>query len=110
MMRECRKACGIGAAAQEERDRDVRNQVPLHGLEQQRAKLLVELGSRQSLAGIAIAAQVPVRAQTPGAILPDARMSGRQDRKSTRLNSSHVEISYAVFCLKKKKKKRHNIN
>src|SRR5438874_5904474 len=28
---------------------------------------------------------------------------GRQDRKSTRLNSSHVEISYAVFCLKKKK-------
>src|SRR5690349_9572798 len=29
-----------------------------------------------------------------------------QDRKSTRLNSSHVEISYAVFCLKKKKKKR----
>src|SRR6267378_7601298 len=30
----------------------------------------------------------------------------RPDRKSTRLNSSHVEISYAVFCLKKKKKKK----
>src|SRR5438270_10605332 len=29
---------------------------------------------------------------------------GRQDRKSTRLNSSHSQISYAVFCLKKKKK------
>src|SRR3989442_11800025 len=29
----------------------------------------------------------------------------RGDRKSTRLNSSHVRISYAVFCLKKKKKK-----
>src|SRR5258705_3997796 len=29
----------------------------------------------------------------------------RQDRKSTRLNSSHLGISYAVFCLKKKKKK-----
>src|SRR6267142_3682204 len=28
----------------------------------------------------------------------------RQDRKSTRLNSSHMSISYAVFCLKKKKK------
>src|SRR5690554_7033314 len=28
-----------------------------------------------------------------------------EDRKSTRLNSSHVRISYAVFCLKKKKKK-----
>src|SRR5690348_18064277 len=32
---------------------------------------------------------------------PDAR---RRDRKSTRLNSSHPSISYAVFCLKKKKK------
>src|SRR5690349_22733098 len=31
---------------------------------------------------------------------------GAVDRKSTRLNSSHVEISYAVFCLKKKKKKK----
>src|SRR5690349_8946187 len=31
---------------------------------------------------------------------------GGRDRKSTRLNSSHVEISYAVFCLKKKKKKK----
>src|SRR5207302_11146558 len=31
----------------------------------------------------------------------------RQDRKSTRLNSSHVKISYAVFCLKKKKKKKN---
>src|SRR5690554_7880925 len=30
----------------------------------------------------------------------------REDRKSTRLNSSHVRISYAVFCLKKKKKKK----
>src|SRR5438874_9781832 len=29
-----------------------------------------------------------------------------RDRKSTRLNSSHVEISYAVFCLKKKKKRK----
>src|SRR5690606_39614497 len=30
-----------------------------------------------------------------------------QDRKSTRLNSSHVKISYAVFCLKKKKNNNH---
>src|SRR5437868_11441650 len=35
---------------------------------------------------------------------------GDGDRKSTRLNSSHVSISYAVFCLKKKKKKlKHNM-
>src|SRR5215471_18224448 len=39
---------------------------------------------------------------------PQRRRHRRRDRKSTRLNSSHVEISYAVFCLKKKKKK--NIN
>src|SRR5207249_9942744 len=32
------------------------------------------------------------------------------DRKSTRLNSSHVSISYAVFCLKKKKKKKKKTN
>ena len=33
---------------------------------------------------------------------------GTEDRKSTRLNSSHVAISYAVFCLKKKKKHKAN--
>src|SRR5436309_3933352 len=37
-----------------------------------------------------------------GAAMP--RPECRSDRKSTRLNSSHVKISYAVFCLKKKKK------
>src|SRR2546422_2399516 len=37
---------------------------------------------------------------------PDLRC---RDRKSTRLNSSHGYISYAVFCLKKKKNKRHYI-
>src|SRR5690606_41696768 len=34
------------------------------------------------------------------------RRCHRRDRKSTRLNSSHVKISYAVFCLKKKKTKQ----
>src|SRR5699024_12359792 len=37
--------------------------------------------------------------------LPNTATSA-SDRKSTRLNSSHVSISYAVFCLKKKKEKR----
>src|SRR2546430_3711041 len=48
--------------------------------------------------------------------IPDLRLKGaesvavdatvpKRDRKSTRLNSSHSQISYAVFCLKKKKKK-----
>src|SRR5690554_6411225 len=35
--------------------------------------------------------------------------NGEQDRKSTRLNSTHVRISYAVFCLKKKKKQKYTI-
>src|SRR3712207_8495745 len=34
----------------------------------------------------------------------------RPDRKSTRLNSSHANISYAVFCLKKKKTSKNNID
>src|SRR5262245_64539200 len=46
-----------------------------------------------------------------GGLVPDRELErvvgvvggGRQDRKSTRLNSSHLGISYAVFCLKKKK-------
>src|SRR5690606_39726441 len=40
---------------------------------------------------------------------PDAANKAKKitDRKSTRLNSSHVKISYAVFCLKKKKKQKN---
>src|SRR5438552_9176480 len=40
--------------------------------------------------------------ETPKAIIPDKPLLYRLDRKSTRLNSSHQIISYAVFCLKKK--------
>src|SRR5690349_24123330 len=47
----------------------------------------------QARAGLVVAA----RARAEGEV-------AEADRKSTRLNSSHVEISYAVFCLKKKKK------
>src|SRR5688572_31413260 len=46
--------------------------------------------------------------QSAGGVPIDDRGSLRghgEDRKSTRLNSSHSQISYAVFCLKKKKKK-----
>src|SRR2546427_6735985 len=35
------------------------------------------------------------------------RLDGDRDRKSTRLNSSHSQISYAVFCLKKKKNNKY---
>src|SRR5690554_7011833 len=40
------------------------------------------------------------------AAVVEAEVVLEEDRKSTRLNSSHVRISYAVFCLKKKKKMR----
>src|SRR6266446_7568458 len=47
---------------------------------------------------------------SPSRTNPALRTTGsslcRRDRKSTRLNSSHLVISYAVFCLKKKKKKK----
>src|SRR5690348_18017112 len=43
------------------------------------------------------------------AAFPDDADARRQDRKSTRLNSSHPSISYAVFCLKKKKKTRSEV-
>src|SRR5688500_19676828 len=45
-------------------------------------------------------AEIGAESQPPG----KDRLS---DRKSTRLNSSHLVISYAVFCLKKKNKKKH---
>src|SRR5258707_9516755 len=50
---------------------------------------------------------VAVRSQTIRRAIEQVRQGqqeGRVDRKSTRLNSSHANISYAVFCLKKKKK------
>src|SRR2546430_11056581 len=47
----------------------------------------------------------PFRSRTGAPmVLPDYPAAPRRDRKSTRLNSSHSQISYAVFCLKKKKK------
>src|SRR3989449_8405782 len=49
----------------------------------------------------------PRPGDAPGVPAADAgRLGNHRDRKSTRLNSSHGYISYAVFCLKKKKKKK----
>src|SRR5437588_8977421 len=55
------------------------------------------------LSGELVADEV-YRAQDVGG---SASRAQRRDRKSTRLNSSHTVISYAVFCLKKKKQFRH---
>src|SRR5437870_7155258 len=48
---------------------------------------------------------LPGRAKRGVMLVISGAVAG-EDRKSTRLNSSHVAISYAVFCLKKKKKKK----
>src|SRR5437660_4319517 len=49
-----------------------------------------------------------MRKHYPGVEVTQVDKAKALDRKSTRLNSSHVAISYAVFCLKKKKKKKKN--
>src|SRR3712207_7441311 len=54
--------------------------------------------------GVAEAAEVIEIARERVRIAGDVDEERRVDRKSTRLNSSHANISYAVFCLKKKKK------
>src|SRR2546426_9308570 len=63
--------------------------------------------SQPQLALRAAAAQVVQQGVRVGAGCPLGFGHGEDsDRKSTRLNSSHLVISYAVFCLKKKKKKQ----
>src|SRR5207249_11998126 len=53
------------------------------------------------------AAELPARLRQVAFYRNKLYARNAQDRKSTRLNSSHVSISYAVFCLKKKKKKEN---
>src|SRR5439155_20600712 len=67
----------------------------------------IDLASMKLLPTTSLRLLSLMRALRRGESQPWRRLSARakcsQDRKSTRLNSSHVAISYAVFCLKKKK-------
>src|SRR5207253_4577863 len=83
------------------------------GKPRERARTLLEIFERRVVGPIARQRVGEPECGTAGgpplsrqlAELPDSgvrRAVGRVDRKSTRLNSSHVAISYAVFCLKKK--------
>src|SRR5437867_5491033 len=60
--------------------------------------------SSRFVAGHLHARRKPEREQ-PHAVQPEQHREGLEDRKSTRLNSSHRTISYAVFCLKKKNRR-----
>src|SRR3712207_7515909 len=64
------------------------------------------LASRTSMLTMVASSSDPVRDAAAVAAHDQQRQGPAEDRKSTRLNSSHANISYAVFCLKKKKKKR----
>src|SRR3712207_9172291 len=57
-------------------------------------------GDRPALERVGVQLVADVR---PYELMKLRLLNGGQDRKSTRLNSSHANISYAVFCLKKKK-------
>src|SRR5690606_39677182 len=75
-----------------------------HAGSEQRLDAIVDIGAGEGLAGLdphMVADRVRIHAGIPANLDPADYSS--LDRKSTRLNSSHVKISYAVFCLKKKK-------
>src|SRR5690554_3452053 len=59
-----------------------------------------------SMMGITVSCNVEKAVMKASLTCAIEAIHGSIDRKSTRLNSSHVRISYAVFCLKKKKKKK----
>src|SRR5437764_9155960 len=80
----------------------------LHSFPTRRSSdLLVNIGVGQPMDLIIDqAATLGITPATPMLVSYDAHRRRRRDRKSTRLNSSHRCISYAVFCLKKKNKHR----
>src|SRR2546426_8623179 len=63
--------------------------------------------SGSGLASARISGRSAIFLTIEGFRTPPADSPRNTDRKSTRLNSSHLVISYAVFCLKKKKKKKN---
>src|SRR2546422_1598075 len=71
-----------------------------------RAVVMHETGGPEVL----VLEDIPKPEPGPGQVLVRIEAIGVRDRKSTRLNSSHGYISYAVFCLKKKKNKQQDVS
>src|SRR3712207_6885126 len=69
-----------------------------------RSSQLAHGRGRQATARVREQPQRGERLPAEGGDVKQRKPQRRQDRKSTRLNSSHANISYAVFCLKKKKR------
>src|SRR5438552_7945423 len=74
----------------------------LHSFPTRRSSDLAQCGAQGSVAALRIRRLRPQEPVSAGLVAP---VEPGIDRKSTRLNSSHQIISYAVFCLKKKKQK-----
>src|SRR5438034_2968324 len=69
--------------------------------------LFRSLGVEAGFEGVAGGGGLALGGARTGGAFGIAAVGQELDRKSTRLNSSHTVISYAVFCLKKKKKKQY---
>src|SRR5690606_39550134 len=96
----------VGTAFRCPRSRSPPHEVDLGGWPAGCGQLRHPLGSSRSLLlSSSMFTSLNVRTRTCLTNRAGRYMSQTQDRKSTRLNSSHVKISYAVFCLKKKKNK-----
>src|SRR5437868_9050501 len=105
-------------------DLDLPNRIVMAPLTRMRAgsmdhvptALQAEYYAQRASAGLIVAEATAISADgfgyadTPGLWSADQVRGWRLDRKSTRLNSSHVSISYAVFCLKKKSRYHLNSN
>src|SRR5690625_1087132 len=86
-----------------------------HILRREEEKELEKLSDYQEMAAsfegkvLRIGAKAGSEGKIFGSVTTVQLAQAFRDRKSTRLNSSHVAISYAVFCLKKKKKKKKKL-
>src|SRR5690625_6211165 len=79
--------------------------VAARGIEHRRPQALQAMG----LGARAVLGQIDHMDRRRGTVVGPAAAGGQRDRKSTRLNSSHVAISYAVFCLKKKRESQEEM-
>src|SRR5207249_3098669 len=101
------RTAGVRAAEQSHAEGRAEGERRPHArLARETAEALDVVTARGRVPGAGVRVHEPPTGGEPRPHERGPALHGRgEDRKSTRLNSSHVSISYAVFCLKKKKKK-----